>query len=163
MTERMQMHAIFHGAVVLLIGNLCGIVYADVIGRSLADDAIRAWRVAHTGGVTGGLALVAVGAVLHRLTAGEALRKVLVWSLVAGTYSITAGFLIAAVAGVRGITPGGPSLNMVVHIAYAAGALGVLMGSVLFVYSAFPRSRPSGSEYVSKHQDAAQLQATRHR
>jgi len=140
MSERRQMYAIFHGAVVLLIGNLCGIVYADAIGRSLAEDVIRAWRVAHTGGVTAGLALVAVGAVLHRLTAGEAFRKVLVWSLVAGTYSITLGFLIAAIAGVRGITPGGPLLNSIVQVAYLVGGVSVLIGSIVFVYSAFPRS-----------------------
>ena len=139
MTERMQKHAIFHGAVVLLIGNLCGIPYGDAIGRSLAEDVIRAWRVAHTGGVTGGLSLVALGAVLHRLSLSETFLKVLVWSLVVGTYCITLGFLTAAVAGVRGINPEGPLLNSMVHVAYVAGALGVLAGSVLFVYSAFPR------------------------
>ena len=92
------------------------------------------------GGVTGGFALVAVGAVLHRLTAGVASRKVLVWSLVAGTYSITLGFLIAAIAGVRGITPGGPLLNSIVPVAYLSGGVSVLIGSIVFVYSAFPRS-----------------------
>jgi hypothetical protein len=139
MSERMQTHVIFHGAVVLLIGNLCGIPYGDAIGRSLADDVIRAWRVAHTGGVTGGLSLVALGAVLHRLTFGEAFLKVLVWSLLVGTYCITLGFLTAAVVGVRGINPEGPLLNSMVHVAYMAGALGVLACSVLFVFGAFPR------------------------
>jgi hypothetical protein len=145
MSERLQMHAIFHGAVVLLIGNLCGIPYGGAIGSSLAEDVVRAWRVAHIGGVTGGLFLVALGAVLHRLTLGEASLKVLVWSSVGGTYSITVGFLIAAVAGVRGLNPGGPMLNLVVQVAYLLGALGVFAGSVLFVYSAFRglrRARP---------------------
>src|SRR5262245_60699722 len=110
MSERLQMHAIFHGAVVLLIGNLCGMPYGGAIGGSLSEDVVRAWRVAHVGGVTGGLFLVALGAVVHRLTSGGASLKVLVWSSVGGTYSITVGFLIAAVAGVRGLNPGGPML-----------------------------------------------------
>ena len=139
MSERMQTHAIFHGAVVLLIGNLCGIPYGDAIGRSLAEDVVRAWRVAHTGGVTGGLTLVALGAVLHRLTVGKAFLNALVWSLVVGTYCITLGFLMAAFAGVRGINPGAPLLNWMVHVAYMIGGLGVLAGSVLFVYSTYPR------------------------
>lgn len=144
MSERMQMHAILHGAVVLLIGNLCGILYADTIGRSLAEDVVRAWRVAHTGGVTGGLSLVASGAVLHRLILRDVPLKVLVCSLVMGTYSIALGFLIAALAGVRGINPGGPMLNSVVYVAYGLGALGVLVGSALFVYGALGGLRKAG-------------------
>jgi len=136
MSERLQMHAIFHGAVILLVGNLCGIPYGDAIGRTLAEDVVRAWRVAHTGGVTGGLSVVALGAVLHRLSLGEASLRLLVWSFVAGAFSITFGFLVAAAAGTRGIVPGGPALNSLVHVAYLAGAMGVLVGSVLFVYSA---------------------------
>ena len=145
MSERLQMQAIFHGAVILLIGNLCGIPYGGAIGRSLPDDVVRAWRVAHTGGVTGGLSVLALGAVVHRLALGEASLKALVWSFVAGAYSIAFGFLIAAVAGVRGIHPGGSALNSVVHVAYVVGALGVLVGSLLFVYSALGGLRSTRS------------------
>jgi len=145
MSERLQMHAIFHGAVILLIGNLCGIPYGNAIRRSLAEDIVRAWRVAHTGGVSGGLSVVALGAVLHRLTLGEAPLRLLVWSFVAGAYSITFGFLIAAAAGVRGMNPGGPALNSLVHVAYLIGALGVLVGSVLFVYGALAGLRRARS------------------
>lgn len=145
MSERMQMHAIFHGAVVLLIGNLCGIPYGDAIGRTLSEDVIRAWRVAHTGGVTGGLSLVVLGAALHRLDLGGLSLRLVVWSFVSGTYGITLGFLIAAVAGVRGINPGGPVLNSVLHVAYLAGAVGVLVGSAVFVYGAFRGLRKARS------------------
>ena len=63
MIERLQLHVILHGAIVLLVGLLCGIPFGSVAARA-GDDAARAWRVAHAGGAMLGVMLIAIAEVL---------------------------------------------------------------------------------------------------
>jgi len=108
-THRSQVQLLLHGAIVLFVGLLCGIPFALAAGNAWGEEAVRAWRVAHTGGAAVGLMLIVIGAVLHRLLLGDRAGAILVWSLVASAYSFTAGVLVAATAGVRGLQAGGPA------------------------------------------------------
>ncbi len=145
MSEPLQMQIVLHGAVVLFVGLLCGIPFGAAVGNASGDDAARAWRVAHSGGVTVGLMLIAVGAVLHRLLLGDRAISVLVWSLVVSGYSFTFGMVLAATAGVRGLRATGPVLNWLVFAAYMVGSLGAVLGVALVIRGAYAALRGTSS------------------
>ncbi len=145
MSEPLQMQIVLHGAIVLVVGLLCGIPFGVAVGSTWGDEAVRAWRVAHSGGVTVGLMLIAIGAVLHRLLLGDRAISVLVWSLVVSGYSFTFGMVLAATAGVRGLRAAGPVLNWVVFTAYMAGTLGALVGVALVIRGAYAALRGTSS------------------
>ncbi|MBI4317543.1 MAG: hypothetical protein HY675_03555 [Chloroflexi bacterium] len=67
MAERRRTQILLHGAIVLLVGLLCGIPFGVGVGRAWSEEAVRAWRVAHSEGVTVGLMLIVVAAVSDRL------------------------------------------------------------------------------------------------
>lgn len=102
---------------------------------------MRAWRVAHSGGVMVGLMLIAIGAVRHRLLLGDRMAAALEWSLVRSAYSFALGLVVAATAGVRGLQAAGPALNWVVFAAYAVGALGALPGVGLLIVGTYTALR----------------------
>ena len=141
MSEPLQMQILLHGAIVLFVGLLCGIPFGVAARNTSSDDATRGWRVAHSGGVTVGLMLLAVGAVLHRLLLGDRATAVLVWSLVVSAYSFTLGMVLAATGGVRGLRATGPALNWVVFGAYMIGSVGALLGVALVILGAYAALR----------------------
>ena len=140
-SERFQLQTLLHGAIVLLVGLLCGIPFGAAVGNAWGEEAVRAWRVAHSGGAMIGLMLIAIGAVLPRLLLGDRAASVLAWSLVASAYSFTLGLVVAATAGVRGLGATGPPLNWVVFVAYMVGSLGVLLSVVLMIRGAYAALR----------------------
>jgi len=144
--DRGQTQLLLHGAIVLFIGLLCGIPFAVAAGNAWGEEAVRAWRVAHTGGAAVGLMLLAIGAVLPRLVLGNRAAASLAWSLVASGYSFTLGVLVAATAGVRGLQAAGPAPNWVVFVSYAVGTVGAILGVVLLIVGAAAalRGEPEG-------------------
>lgn len=141
MSEPLQAQILLHGAIVLFVGLVCGIPFGAAAGGASGDDAARGWRVAHSGGVTVGLMLIAIGAVLHRLLLGDRAISVLVGSLVVSAYSFTLGMVLAATGGVRGLRATGPALNWLVFAAYMVGSLGALVGVALMILGAFAALR----------------------
>ena len=145
MIERLQLHVILHGAIVLLVGLLCGIPFGSVAARA-GDDAARAWRVAHAGGAMLGVMLIAIAAVLPQLRLTDLVASLLAWSLVIGAYSFTLGVILAALTGARGLEPGGSATNVVVFLAYLVGALGTLLAVALTIAGAAAAlGRPGGT------------------
>ncbi len=141
MAERRRAQVLLHGAIVLLVGLLCGIPFGVGVGNAWSEEAVRAWRVAHSGGVTVGLMLIAIGAVSDRLLLGDGAVSIFVWSLVGSAYSFSLGLVLAAMGGVRGLKAAGPSLNWVVFAAYMVGSLGVLLGVGLMIRGAYAALR----------------------
>jgi hypothetical protein len=143
-SERIQMQIVLHGAIVLLVGLLCGIPFGVAVGSIWDDKAVLAWRVAHSGGVAVGLMLITIGPVLHRLPLGDLEASVLLWSLVASAYSFIVGLVVAATTGVRGLRATGPALNWVVFAAYVVGSVGVVLGVALVIRGAYAALRGTG-------------------
>lgn len=127
----------FHGAILLFAGLVCGVPFAIAAGNAWGDEAVRAWRVAHTGAVTIGVALIAIGGIAHRLALGEGAGRVLVTSLLGAGYTFGPGIFIAAMAGIRGLGPTGPAVNVVVFLAYISGTIATFVASWLIISGAY--------------------------
>lgn len=80
---------IFHAAILLLVGLLCGFPAVAELG----DQAFRAWRAAHLGLITIGIWLLVTASVFPSLVLGRREALALVWSLLATEY----GFMTAVI------------------------------------------------------------------
>jgi hypothetical protein len=144
MTQRAGLQILFHGAIVLFVGLLCGFPFAAAVIDTWGDEAVRAWRLAHVGLAGVGIWLIATGAALPRLALGDRTASVLAWSVVMSAYAFVLALLIAPVAGVRGLQRSGPALNWVVFASNTVGALAALVGGALMIIGAY-RALRAGS------------------
>lgn len=128
---------LFHGAVVLLVGLVCGVPFGVAVARGWGDEGVRSWRIAHAGVAGIGVMLLAIGAALQHMVLGEHAAFLLVWSLVASAYGFTFAMVLGGIAGVRGIRPSGPALNVVAFIGNMVGVAGSLFGVALAVYGMY--------------------------
>src|SRR5262245_43294478 len=136
MTERDQRCLVFHGAILLMAGNLAGLPFALAITDGWGEEAVRAWRVAHTGLASSGLLLVVVGVALPHVLLGAREGRVLRWAFLAAGYA-TLGLVVGAAAGVRGLQPAGPLTNLVVLASNTVLGLGALVGAALLIRGAW--------------------------
>jgi hypothetical protein len=128
---------VFHGAVVLLLGLLAGVPFGAAITDGWGEEAIHAWRVAHTGLVGGGVALIAIGGAAHRVRLGPGAAAWLVGSLVASIYAGVFALGVGPILGVRGLEPTPPLANQLAFGANLVLALGSLIAAALLVRGAW--------------------------
>jgi hypothetical protein len=126
---------LLHGAIVLLIGNLCGAPFGRAISRGRPDDEVRAWRVAHSGIVGGGTTMLAVGAALALAQIPPLEAWLVSASLIASGYGFAIALPIGALLGHRGIQAKGPLANRLVFAGNTVGALGSLIGALILVWA----------------------------
>jgi hypothetical protein len=118
---------IFHGAIVLFVGLLCG--YPTVI--EAGGETLRLWHTAHEALIMIGIWLLATASVLSSLVLGKREASALVWSLLALGYGFMTALLIAAVTGVRAFQRGSAPATMIGFTASAIGILGALLATLL--------------------------------
>jgi hypothetical protein len=121
MTDKDRMRVVFHGAVVMLVGLLCGLPTVN------EEEPVRLWHTAHESLILIGILLLAVSSVLPLLTLPRRESTALVWSLLATGYGLMVGLIIQAIVGEHAF---GPSSNPVLMFAFIANATG-MAGSVL--------------------------------
>jgi hypothetical protein len=136
MSERDQRCLVFHGAIILMAGNLAGLPFMQAITDGSAEEAVRAWRVAHTGLAAAGVMLLAIGAALRHVELAPGAGRLLVWAILAAGYA-SLGLVIGAAAGVRGLQPLGPAANLLVFASNAVLGLGALVGTALLIRGAW--------------------------
>jgi hypothetical protein len=144
MEKDLQARMAFHGAVAIILGLLAGFPYALVVTGALAGTE-RAWRMAHMEGVTNGLVVLAVAALLPRLALGEGARRLLAASLVVTAYANTAAATLGAATGERGLAFGGTVANSVVFLSFTVAIVTVFLGLGLVVQGA-RRARAGGTD-----------------
>jgi len=134
--QHATLQLILHGAIIALIGTLCGIPFARaIVGRK--DEAIvRGWRVAHTGILATGVAIVVMGLAIPHLKGSPSLVSAMVWATIISGYAFAIGLTLGPFVGQRGLRPRGPLANMLVYTGNAIGSLGWLVGSVIFAWLA---------------------------
>lgn len=121
MLHRDRMRIVFHGAVVLLVGLLCGIPTVP------EEEPMRLWHTAHESLILIGVLLLAVSSVLPVLLLEQREARGLRWALLATGYGLMTGLVLQGITGVHAF---GPSTSPVLMIAFAGNTIGML-GSVL--------------------------------
>jgi len=130
-------HLIFHGAIVLLFGLLCGGPYAGAIKRQAAAHIVHSWRVAHASLPMGGTLMLAVGALLSHLAVGATLHWFIALSLIVSSYAFCFSLPLAAITGHRGLASGGPLSARLVFAGNVLGAWASGVAAAALVYAAY--------------------------
>jgi hypothetical protein len=128
---------VFHGAVVLLVGLLCGAPLGSAVVRGKPEETVRAWRVAHSSLVMGGILLLALAGVVARLQLSGVVLGLLVWAFVGSSYGFAVVLPLGAHYGHRGLTAAPPFLNRLVYVGNIIGATGLLAGTVVLLWGAY--------------------------
>lgn len=128
---------IFHGAVILFIGLLCGAPLGSAAVRSKSEEKVRAWRVAHSSLIMGGILLLAIAGISAHVRLSAFASAVLVWALVASSYAFAVVLPLAARYGHRGLSFAPPLLNRAIYCGNMAGAGGLLVGTGMLLWGAY--------------------------
>ncbi|MGJ7527319.1 hypothetical protein [Variovorax sp. GB1P17] len=122
------------GFLVLLVGFLCGAPLGSAINKNQDEERIRAWRVAHSSLVGGGVMLLAIAPnllyvelPLNLTVLASAMLCVSVWSF---TFALTFG----ALKGHRGTERGA---GFGAAITYAANLTGVVLSMISILVLAY--------------------------
>lgn len=129
-------YLIFHGAVVLLYGLLCGIPYGRAIGRK-SEQIVHSWRVAHLSLPLGAALMLAVAGVLSSLAVGTPVKWLIAIALIASSYAFCVSLTLAPLLGHRGLSVDGPIPAKLVYIGNTIGAMASLFAAVALLWAAF--------------------------
>ncbi len=124
MTDYQRARLAFHGAIVLLVGLLCG--YATV--PETVAGAERLWHTAHEALIMIGVWTLATAALFPSLTLGKREQLGLVWSSLATGYGLMVGVITNAIIGVQVFEP--VASAPVTYVSFTGTAVGIL-GSML--------------------------------
>lgn len=119
-----------NGLLVLLVGFLCGAPLGSAINKGAMEAKVRAWRVAHSSLVGGGVMLLAIAPNLPGVELPPTLKLIASSLLCISAWSFTFALTFGAWKGHRGTAP---ETSVGSTAAYVANILGVVlsMGSVL--------------------------------
>ncbi len=127
---------VFHGAVVLALGQLGGFAFFRAIRRAPDDPGTGRWRMSHAACSAGAVLLIALGPVAPHLALGPTGSALFAGSSIASTYAMCVGTIVAAASGGRGTDARGPWTNRVVYGLYVLGAFGSTLAASLLLYGA---------------------------
>lgn len=125
---------IFHGAIVLLVGLLCG--YPTVAESLGGDESVRLWHTAHEALIMMGIWILAMSSVLPALVLARRESAGLVWSLLAMGYGFMIALVIGGVTGTTSFEPGHTVASMTAFTGSAVGILGALLATGLTITGA---------------------------
>ena len=124
-----RLRLVFHGAVVLLAGLLCG--YPTVVESLGGDESVRLWHTAHEALIMMGVWILAMSSVLPTLVLPRRETTALVWSLLAMGYGFMLALVIGGVTGTTSFSPGHSVVSWIAFTGSAVGILGALLATGL--------------------------------
>jgi hypothetical protein len=130
----LSLQLLFHGAIVLLIGLLSGMPYGSAITKKKGEEAIAAWRVAHSGLSMGGTTMIAFAAAIDLLEMNEIALLILVWSSVISGYGFCLALPYGAWVGHRGLSIGKTIESKIVYLGNILGATGSLVSTLALIF-----------------------------
>ncbi len=145
MTRRSVLQLAFHGVMLVALGMLVGLPFADAITAHSGPEVERAWRVAHTSLVTAGTLYVVIAAIAHHLILPRRAAAFVTWSFVLSAYGFAFAFVVGPVVGARGLEPTGPPLNVLVFVILVPALLASLISVVLVLWGLFAALRRGSS------------------
>ena len=131
----------FHGVLLVVLGMLVGLPFANAITSHSGPEAERAWRVAHASLVTAGTLYIAIAAIAHHLILPRPAAAFVTWSFVLSAYAFAFAFVVGPVVGARGLEPTGPPLNVLVFVILVPALLASLISVVLVLWGLFAALR----------------------
>ncbi|WP_019508383.1 hypothetical protein [Pleurocapsa sp. PCC 7319] len=130
----LSLQLLFHGAIVLLIGQLSGIPYGSAITKKKDEEIVRAWKVAHSGLSMGGTTMIAFAAAINQLDMNVLALAILVWSSVISGYGFCIALPYGAWVGHRGLSVGKTIENKIVYAGNIVGATGSLISTLTLIF-----------------------------
>lgn len=137
-----QRRLVLHGAVILLVGLLCG--YLAVFEETSRSG--RTWQGAHSALLLAGVWLIATAPALPLLELPRRERSALLLSLTGGAYSFMTAVLIQGATGVRAISPDVSAIGLVAFAANLLAVLGTILAASLTILGAWNALRASRRE-----------------
>jgi hypothetical protein len=128
---------VFHGAVVLLVGLLCGAPYGRAVNRNAPEHIVHSWRVAHASIPLGAALMFGVAAVLSHLGGGALLKWAVALFLIVSSYAFCFSLPLAAAVGHRGLSARGPISAKFIYAGNVVGAMSSLVAAVILIYAAY--------------------------
>lgn len=77
---------IFHGALIILIGLLLGLIYWQTIIRNKRPETIRGWQMAHVFLTMEGMFIMLVGLIIPHLVLSDSVVRLLAWVMIISGY-----------------------------------------------------------------------------
>lgn len=130
-------HLAFHGAIVLLIGLLCGGPYGRAVNRRAPAHVVHSWRVAHASLPMGAMLMFTVAALLSSFAVAASVKWGLAIALIVSSYAFCFSLPLAALVGHRGLSSEGPAVAKLVYVGNMLGAAAGMAASLLLVYAGF--------------------------
>jgi len=127
----------FHGAIVLLVGLLCGAFYGMAIQRGSDDKIVQRWRVAHASLPIGAMLMFAVAGLLPVLSSPRACQWLVAYSLIVSAYAFCVAQTLAGHTGQRGLAFGKSPAAHVVYLGNVLGAVASLIAALALIYAGF--------------------------
>lgn len=158
-TRRLQALMIAHAGLVLLMGMLAGLPFAfHLLGQitlwplPFAIDVTipgteRAWRAAHLGNIMNGTLLLAIAAVVERLTLSPGQLRALAWSLILTVWGNGVFYIASCLTDGRALTfganrfGGGDWANSIGYLSAMAAVVAVISALILLVRGAWATAR----------------------
>lgn len=128
---------VFHAAVVLIIGLLCGMPYGRAINRKASEQIVHAWRVAHLALPIGAILMLAIAGVLTPLAVTDWMKRIIALSLIFSSYAFCFSLLLAPLVGHRGLSSKGPFAAKLVFLGNTLGAGSSMFAAVALLYAAY--------------------------
>jgi hypothetical protein len=135
MANNDRTRVIYHGAVVMLVGLLCGLPTVS------EEEPARLWHTAHESLILIGILLLAMSSVLQFLVLPKRESTALVWALLATGYGLMVGLVIQGITGAHAFSPTTNPVLMFAFIANATGMLGSVLTASLTIMGARAASR----------------------
>ena len=130
MTNADRLTVIQHGAIVMLVGLLCG------LPTMLEEEPIRFWHTAHETIVFMGILMLAVSSVLPHIKLEMRESRALIWALLATGYGLGTGLITQAVLGEHAFSPSTDPALMFGFIANITGMFGSVLTASLTLMGA---------------------------
>lgn len=129
-------YLLLSGAIVLLVGLLCGAPYGAAIKRK-NEELIRAWKLAHLSLSLGGATMIAIAAVLSLLGNQETYKWTIAVSYIVSGYGFCFSMVGEPFLGARGLSWSGTRNNKIVYVGNSVGALASLVGTIALIMASY--------------------------
>ena len=130
----LSLQLLFHGAIVLSIGQLSGIPYGSAINQKKDEEVVRAWKVAHSGLSMGGTTMIAFAGAINLLDINTIALSILVWSSIISGYGFCVALPYGAWVGHRGLSVGKTIKNKIVYTGNIVGVTGSLISTLALIF-----------------------------